>query len=102
MVQTLKWATAHLSIRRGTQALGAQAGRWALGRWGAGLTGVGRVGAGLAGAQVRGLSAPCARPGPAGCALGAPSLFLDSVLFLSHCLDTVHEHCSPNFFRKKK
>ena len=49
----------------------------------------------------RGLSAPCARLRPVGCALGAPSLFLDSVLFLSHCLDTVHEHCSPNFFEKK-
>ena len=31
---------------------------------------------------------------PTGCALGAPSLFLDLVLFMSHCLDTVHEHCS--------
>ena len=31
---------------------------------------------------------------PAGCALGAPSLFLDSILFLSHCLDIVHEHRS--------
>ena len=32
--------------------------------------------------------------GPAGCALGVPSLFLDLVLFLSHFLGTVHEHCS--------
>ena len=39
--------------------------------------------------------------GSAGCALGAPSQFLDSVLFLSHCWDTIHEHCSQiflNFF----
>ena len=35
---------------------------------------------------------------PAGCALGALSLFLDSVLFLSHFLDTVHEHCSSQIF----
>ena len=28
--------------------------------------------------------------------------FLDSVLFLSHCLDIVHEHCSKKIFRKKK
>ena len=40
--------------------------------------------------------------GPAGCALGAPSLFLDSVLFLSHFLGTVHEHCSSQKFSKKK
>ena len=40
------------------------------------------------------LSAPCARPGSGGYALGAPSQFLDSVLFLSHCVDTVHEHGS--------
>ena len=26
--------------------------------------------------------------------------FLDSILFLSYCLDTVHEHCSQNFFKK--
>ena len=70
MVQTLRWATAHLSIRRRHAAWG----RWA-----------------------HGLSVPCARPGPTGCALGAPSLFLDSVLFLSHCLDTVHQ-----IFSKKK
>ena len=38
----------------------------------------------------------------AGCALGAPNLFLDSVLFLSHCLDTVHEHCSSQKNFKKK
>ena len=36
--------------------------------------------------------------GSAGCALGAPNLFLDSVLFLSHCLDTVHH----KKFSKKK
>ena len=40
--------------------------------------------------------------GPTGYALGAPSLFLDSVLFPSHCLDTVHEHCSSQIFLKKK
>ena len=98
MVHTLKWATAHLSIR-----WGAQAWCWVAGCTGAGPAGVGRAGAQArdTGAQACGLSAPCARPGPAGCALGAPNLFLDSVLFLSHCLDIVHEHCSPNFFEKK-
>ena len=48
---------------------------------------------------------PCARlcaPVGQGCALGAPSQFLDSILFLSHCLDTVHEHCSQDFSKKKK
>ena len=39
--------------------------------------------------------------GSAGCALGAPSLFLDSVLFMSHCLDTVHEQCSSQIFLEK-
>ena len=34
----------------------------------------------------------------AGYALGAPSHFLDSVLFLSHCFDTVHEQCSQKIF----
>ena len=34
--------------------------------------------------------------GSTGCVLVQ---FLDSVLFLSHCLETVHEHCSSqNFF----
>ena len=40
--------------------------------------------------------------GPAGCALSAPSLFLDSVLVLSHFLDPVHEHCSSQTFFEKK
>ena len=45
-------------------------------------------------AQALDLCAPGRAAGPAGCALGAPSLFFDSVLFLSHRLDTVREHCS--------
>ena len=40
--------------------------------------------------RARGLGAP-GRAGWLGCALGAPNQFLDSVLFLSHCLDTVHK-----------
>ena len=40
------------------------------------------------------LCVPGCAAGPVGCALGAPSLFLDSILFLSHFLGTVHEHCS--------
>ena len=32
---------------------------------------------------------------PTGCALGAPSLFLDSILFLSHFLVTVHHKKIP-------
>ena len=41
--------------------------------------------------------------GPTSCALSAPSLFLDLVLFMSHCLDSVHEHCSSQkIFAKKK
>ena len=59
MAQTLKWATAHLSIRLGAQArragraLGAGvlgAGRSGAGRAGAGRAGAGRAGAGRAGA----------------------------------------------------
>ena len=45
------------------------------------------------------LGAPGCVAGPAGCALGAPSLFLDSVLFLSHFLGTVHH---KNFQKKVK
>ena len=40
------------------------------------------------------LCTPRCVAGPVGCALGAPSLFLDLVLFLSHFLGTVHEQCS--------
>ena len=40
----------------------------------------------------------CVRKLAQGCALGAPSLFLDSVLFPSHCSDTVHH---KNFSEKK-
>ena len=40
--------------------------------------------------------------GPADYALGAPSLFFDSVLFLSYCLDTAHEHCSSQKKIEKK
>ena len=52
------------------------------------------------------LCAPGYAAGPAGSALGAPSLFLDSILFMSHFLGTVHEHCSSQnvfefFFLKK-
>ena len=40
--------------------------------------------------------------GLAGCAHCSLVPFLDSILFLSHCLDTVHELCSPqNFFEIK-
>ena len=45
-------------------------------------------------AQARSLCSPGLAAGPAGCALGAFSLFLtqfDSVMFLSQFLDTVHE-----------
>ena len=48
-----------------------------------------------------GLGAPGCAGWSVGCALGASILFFYSVLFLSHCLDTVYEQCSPNFFRKK-
>ena len=55
------------------------------------------LGAGRAGragwAQAGGLSTPGRAAGPASCALGALGLFFDSVLFLSHRLDTVREHC---------
>ena len=72
-----RWATAHLSIRLGAQALGARArGRQARGaRWA-------RQGA-----------RPGRDAGPVGCALGALSLFLarfDSVRFLSRFFG----HCS--------
>ena len=43
------------------------------------------------------LGAPVCAGWSAGCALGAASLFLDSILFLSHCLD----HCSQKIFEKK-
>ena len=42
----------------------------------------------------------CVLAGPAGCALGALSLFLDSVLFLSHFLGTVHHKNFRNLFLK--
>ena len=135
LVQTLKWATAHLSIRLGVWCRGVGrvwrgAGRagWAPGRRRtcgttqtsrrAGHAGhdAGRVGARHGGAQVPGtargtahrgarealrhgrlgshdtatasawacLCAPGCAAGPTCCALGAPSLFLDSVLFLNH------------------
>ena len=48
--------------------------------------------------RARDLRGPGARPRSAGCVLGAPSQFLDSVMFLSHCLDIVHEHCSGTLF----
>ena len=48
--------------------------------------------------QARNLCAPGRAAGPAGCALGAPSLFFDSVLFLSHRLDMVHEYYSSPYF----
>ena len=100
-MQNLKWATAHLSIRLGA---GAQAGcaaagrlalggRWALGAWG--QLGSGRWG--LLGAR-RGTGAGHATMGAqAGlswvhCAPASVlTQFLDSVLFPSHFLDTVHE-----------
>ena len=44
------------------------------------------------------LCAPGCAVGSSGCALGAPSLFLDSILFLSHWLDTVHHKNFSNFF----
>ena len=76
---------------------GRWAGRWALG-WerGARRRGAWGAQAGRAGrwAQARGLCAPGHAAGPTGCALSAPSLFFDSVLFLSHRLDTVREHRS--------
>ena len=109
-----------------------KAGRWARRRTGwarkqgragrarcRGSLGTGERGEQARGAQARGtartrrcdkatarawacLCAPGRAAGPAGCALGAPSLFFDSVLFLSHRLDKVREHCSsPNFFEKK-
>ena len=65
---------AHEGRRR--DAWGEQVGR--AGRW----------------AQACGLCAPGRAARPASCALGAPSLFFDSVLFLSHRLDMVREHCS--------
>ena len=53
--------------------------------------------------HARCLCAPGRVAGPAGCALGAPSLFFDLVLLLSHRLDMVCEHCSsPNFSKKKE
>ena len=49
-------------------------------------------------AQARRLCAHKRAAGPTAYALGARNLFFDSVLFLSHHLDTVREHCSsPNF-----
>ena len=55
-------------------------------------------------ATARAWACPCAlgcAAGP-GCALGVPSLFFYLVLFLSHFMGTVHEHCSSqNFFKKK-
>ena len=52
-------------------------------------------------AQAGGLCTFGRAAGPVGCALGALSLFFDSVLFLSHRLDTVREHCSSQkkFFK---
>ena len=48
------------------------------------------------------LCAPGCAAGLASCALGAPSLFLDSLLFLSYFLGTVHEHCSSQKIFEKK
>ena len=105
---------------RDTQALGAGQARraggcWARGRWasvcagrrragrGGGTArararGVRRAGHGAALQQVglpgRGLCTPGRAAGPAGCALGALSLFLtpfNSVLFMSQFLDIVRE-----------
>ena len=100
-------------VRRGPGALGAgRACRWALGelaRWalrhGRGAscdTAEGPAATRRWSATIRlhtrghvcGLGTLGRAAGPAGCALGAPSLFFDSVLFLSHRLDTVREHCS--------
>ena len=68
MVQTLKWATAHLSIRLGAGRAGHGAGRWARDM----------------GAQ--------AGPSWVHCTPDSIlTLFLDSVLFLSQFLDIVHE-----------
>ena len=52
-----------------------------------------------------GLHYTCALAGPGWvlCALNSVlTQFLDSVLFLSHCLDTVHEHCSSQKKKLKK
>ena len=49
----------------------------------------------LPGRSARGL---CAQAGP-GC---APDSVLTQCTVLSHCLDTVHEHCSMDFSKKKK
>ena len=121
MVQTQKWATAHLSLRLGARRRGAGRPGWGVAR--AAQRGRrGAHGAGARGAQGRAtlrhgrlgghdtasarawacLCTPRCAAGPAGCVLGAPSLFLDSVLFLSHFLGTVNENCSSQKIFKKK
>ena len=107
-------AGAHVKHRRAGHGTQARRGRTGAGALGAGSRGAAtlqpgaatrpgsrpRYGAGLAKTRprARGLGAAGACRMSCGCALDAPSLFLDSVLFLSHCLDTVHH----KKFSKKK
>ena len=88
MVQTLKWATAHLSIRLGARRRGAGRARRGAGSWRSRGTTRGARGTWACGAATRPLRAPGRACAPLGVLLGQQAVHLvhPACFWTQYCL----------------